>query len=101
VANPTVTCLPLAASNVAVKLRVAVPVSPSATEPPVIEIAGAGSSSTIVPTPCPSPIVALVGLLRSTENVSSSSSVSSPRTGTSTVFDVWPGLKVRSPLVLV
>src|SRR5215212_359944 len=55
------------------------------------------SSSTIVPTPCGSAIVAFVGLERLTQNVSSSSSMASPQIMTLTVCVVEPGVKVSVP----
>jgi hypothetical protein len=65
-----------------------------------IESDGDPSSSVIVPTPWPSAIVPLTGLLRSTSNVSSASSSVSPLTSTVTVFVVSPVRKVSWPLVL-
>ena len=59
-----------------------------------IERVGGASSSTIVPTPCGSAMVALAALLRLTVNVSVSSSTRSSTTGTLTVCVVSPGSKV-------
>ena len=57
-----------------------------------------GSSSTMVPTPWPSAMVALVGLLRLTKNVSFGSASRSPLTSTVMVLLVSPGAKVSVPL---
>ena len=55
----------------------------------------AGSSLVIVPIPCASPSVALLGLDRFTKNVSSGSKVVSPRIETVSVRLVWPAVNVR------
>src|SRR5688572_27370332 len=57
---------------------------------------GGVSSSTIVPTPSPTSIVALTGLSRLTVNASSASSSRSPRTFTLTVAVSWPGENVTT-----
>ena len=56
-----------------------------------------GSSSMMVPTPWPSAMVALVGLLRLTKKVSFGSPRRSPLTGTVMVLLVSPGAKVSVP----
>ena len=56
-----------------------------------------GSSSTMVPTPWPSAMVALVGLLRLTTKVSFGSARRSPLTSTVMVLLVSPGAKVSVP----
>ena len=81
-----------------VKVASTVPVSPSATVTSSTDSAGIGSSSVIVPPPCPSVIVAFVGFVRLTKNVSFASSSRSPLTSTVTCLEVWPAAKVTVPL---
>lgn len=57
------------------------PLSPSKSAQSQIEISGRGSLSRIVPRPCGSAIVALLGLVRLTNSVSSNSSRVSPQIG--------------------
>ena len=59
------------------------------------------SSSMIVAVPVGVATVALVGLESVTVNVSFTSSTASLMTGTDIVWFVWPGSKVRTPLVAV
>ena len=63
----------------------------------VIESVGTGSSFRIIPLPCPSSIVALVGLDKFTKKVSSASLSASPLTFTVTDLEVSPGSKVKVP----
>ena len=79
----------------------AVPALPSASDMSLIVRDGGGSSSTIVPIPWLSAIVALVGTERFTKNASSISSSTSPTTGTDTVFVTCPGVNVSVPEVVV
>jgi hypothetical protein len=74
------------------------PLFPSRIATSLIESDGGGSSSTIVPTPVPSAIVALTGFDRVTVYVSSNSSRTSPLTCTITVADVSPAGIVAVPL---
>ena len=67
VAQSTVTARPLGALRLTVKLAFTVPLLPSVTVTSLIESAGGGSSSVIVPRPCPSSIVALTGPERLTK----------------------------------
>jgi hypothetical protein len=83
-----------------VKTAFTVPALPSVTVASSIESDGAPSSSVIVPSPDPSPIVALTALVRLTLNVSSASSSVSPLTSTVTVFVVSPVRKVSCPVAL-
>jgi hypothetical protein len=62
---------------------------------------GTSSSSTIVPMPCASAIVALEAFDRFTWKVSSPSTSVSPTTATGIVCVVTPGAKVSVPLALV
>ena len=55
------TVWPLAATRLTVNVAATVPALPSVTVTSLIESAGGGSSSVIVPTPWPSAIVALTG----------------------------------------
>jgi hypothetical protein len=55
------------------------------------------SSLRIVPIPCPSAIVALLGLMRLTKNVSSGSKVPSPWTGTLMIAVAPPAGMVSVP----
>ena len=69
-----------------------------------IEIAGNAASSSsfrMVPSPTPSPMVASLGLLRSTVNVSSGSTSVSPFTAIVTVFSVSPLPKFTVPPLVV
>ena len=86
VAESTVTVRPLAVLRLTVKVAVTVPVLPSVTVTSLIESVGSGSSSVMVPTPWPSAIVALIGLVRLTKKVSLASSSRSPLTRTVTGF---------------
>ena len=100
----TVTGFGSAPNSVSVKVAGVVPALPSVTDTSLTVIVGSTgggveSSLRIVPWPCPSAIVALVGPLRLTKNVSSGSTAVSPTTGTLTVPLVWPAGMVRSPLV--
>ena len=61
VAKSTVTARPLGTFRLTVKFAFTVPVLPSVTVTSLTDRAGGASSSVIVPTPCPSPIVALTG----------------------------------------
>ena len=78
------------------KVALAVPALPSVTVTSSTESDGSGSSSVIVPRPWPSAIVAFEAPERPTVKVSSISSSASPIRATSTVFEVWPGVKVSS-----
>jgi hypothetical protein len=51
----------------------------------------------IVPSPCPSAIVAFVGFVRLTKKVSSGSASVSPMTWTLTIWLVSPGKNMRVP----
>ena len=75
-----------------------VPLWPSPVVTSLIERDGRPSSSTIVPIPWPSGMVAFVGLERLRKYVSLLSSRRSPLTRTVTVFDVSPGAKVSVPV---
>ena len=90
----TMTVLPLAAESVTVNDAVVEPELPSVTATSLMDKDGSASSSVIVMTPCASEIVAFDSPERFTVNLSSSSSVVSPRMPTETVFDVSPGEKV-------
>jgi len=96
-----VTGLALAGASVTVNTAFVVPAFPSLTVASPIDRAGGPSSSTMVPTPRASEIVALTGAERFTKNVSLFSSVASSSTATVTVALVWPGVKVSVPLVAV
>ena len=63
VAQSTVTAWPLAAERVTVNVAVVVPALPSVTVTSSTDRVGGASSSVIVPSPEPSAIVALDGLL--------------------------------------
>jgi hypothetical protein len=65
-----VTVWPLTAESETVKPRLVVPALPSATATSSMESVGTASSFVMVPVPCPSRIVALVGRLRLTKRVS-------------------------------
>ncbi len=80
---------------------VTVPELPSVTLTLSIDSDGVGSLSTIVPTPWPVPMVAFVGPLRLTRNVSSASSSASSITATVTGCAVTPGANVRVPAAAV
>ena len=84
-----------AADRVTVKVAARVPVLPSVTvaSPMLMR----GSSSTMVPTPWPSAMVAFVGVLRLTRKVSFGSPSRSPLTRTVMVLLVSPGAKVSVP----
>ena len=88
---------PLAALNDTVNVAVVVPTLPSVTDALLTDSTGAVSSFEIVPVPVPPTIVAFVGLLRFTVNVSLASNVVSPLTRTFTVCVVMPGLNVTVP----
>ena len=77
-----------------------VPLLPSTRVASLMEMDGP-SSSMIVAVPVGVATVALVGLESVTVNVSFTSSTASLMTGTDIVWFVWPGLKVRTPLVAV
>ena len=64
----------------------------------LIESAGGGSSSAIVPRPLPSPSVPPDGFDSVTVNVSSASSRKSPLTSTVTVLLTSPAANVTVPL---
>ena len=74
-----------------------VPASPSTTVASLMEMAGAASSSTIVPWPWPSAMVALAAPDRFTRNVSLGSPRTSPKTGTETGRLVVPDGNVIVP----
>jgi hypothetical protein len=74
------------------------PVLPSTIATSLIESEGGGSSSTIVPNPLASAIVALTGFERATVYVSSASSRTSPFTCTVSVCEVSPAGIVSVPL---
>ncbi len=76
------------------------PEFPSVTEALPIDTAEV-SSSTIVPIPWLSAMVALTAFVRLSESVSSISSIESPATVTVTVLLVSPGRNVRGPLTAV
>ena len=100
-AYATVTCLPLAALKVTVKVRVP-PVTPvpSMTLGLSIDTVGASSSSVTVPVPVAAEDrVALVGVLNVTSTVSFASWSASPVTVTSMVCVVVPTAKVSVPAV--
>ena len=82
-----------------VKVAATCPESPSVTVTSLIESAGSGSLSVIVPRPCPSAIVAFDGFVRLTKYVSFASSSRSLLTWTVTCFVVWPGVKVSVPFI--
>ena len=86
--------MPLAALSETVNVIDVVPELPSVTVWSEIETEGGPSSSTIVPVPLPSVIVAPVAPESWSVNVSSFSSSVSPSTATSTVFVVWPAVNV-------
>ena len=71
---------------------------PSVTITSPIESEGSLSSSAIVTTPIPSVTIACSALLRSTSNVSSGSSISSPTTSMKILFAVSPARIVSSSL---
>ncbi len=81
--------------------RNAIPALPSVTLTLLIDTDGVGSLSTIVPTPWPVPMVAFVGPLRLTKNVSSASSSPSSITTTVTGCAVTPGANVKVPAAAV
>ena len=83
------------------KVAATVPLSPSVTLTSLIVSAGSGSSSSIVPTPWLSAIVALIAFVRLSVNVSFASSSRSPCTRTVTCLVVWPGEKLSVPEVAV
>ncbi len=89
---------PLVADNETVNVATVVPASPSASDTSLTETAGGTSSLVMVPTPCASAIVALVGALRSTVKVSGASNFASPFTRTTTCCAVVPGANVTVPL---
>jgi hypothetical protein len=67
VAQPTLMFRPLVAESETEKFALTVPLLPSVTDTSPIETVGGTSSSTIVPTPRESPIVAFVAFERSTK----------------------------------
>ena len=75
-----------------------VPLLPSVTVTSLMLSTGAASSSLIVPTPCPFPIVACVGALRFTTKLRSLCLIVFPSTWTVIVLLVSPGLNVSAPL---
>ncbi len=95
--------LALDGESATVKVAVDVPLSPSAifgrSLIDSVGVGGAASSLVIVPRPCASEMVALVGLVRLTKKDSVGSNVASPLTKTVTGFAVSPGLNVKVPLV--
>jgi hypothetical protein len=99
VVKATLTGWPLGADNVAVKTSSTVELSPSATPGSSIDNAGAASSSTIVPMPCPSTIVAFVAADRFTAKVSFGSSSVSSLICTVTLLLTSDGANVRTPLL--
>jgi hypothetical protein len=94
-----VTVWPLGLDRETVKFALTVPDWPSVTVTSSTESDGKPSSSTIVPVPWPSAIVALTAVARLTTNASFASSVRSPLTVTLTVFVVSPAAKESDPLV--
>ncbi len=88
---------PAALVSVTGKSMNVVPELPSTREASTTAIRG--SSSTIVPTPWLSGNVAFTGVNRSTKNVSSCSSIRSPKTATWIGLFTSPGRKVSVPLV--
>ena len=97
VAKSTVTVFVLTNGMLTVKTKLVVPLSPSARLTSSID--SEASSLRIVPWPWPSGLVALLGLVRLTTNVSWASGVVSPLTWTVMVLDVSPGANVRVPEV--
>ena len=94
--KPTV--VPIAAERVAVNVAVSCPRSLRETETSLTERAGSGSSSVIVPSPEPSPIVAFEGLDRVMPKFSLPSARRSPFTVMPIVAVVAPAAIVRLPL---
>jgi len=97
VAKFTLTAKPLATDSETVKVQPTWPPVPSGIAQSETETAGGGSLSTIVPTPCPSATVALVGDERLTKKFSVGSSARSPVTGTTTSWLGVLGGKVSVP----
>jgi hypothetical protein len=81
-----------------VNVAVVVPELPSVTLTSLIVSTGGGSSSVIVPVPCPSTMVAFDAFVRLTRKVSFASSSVSLLTTTVTVFVVSPAAKVSVPV---
>ena len=94
-----------ACESVTVKLSCAVPLSPSVIEAsPMASVGTTGcavSSSTMVPTPVPSAMVALCGLLSTTLNCSLPSTSVSGAMAMVMVLLVSPAAKVTVPLMPV
>ena len=89
-------------SSGTVKIAGTVPLLPSATDTSLMVIAGAASSSVIVPWPVPSWIIEPTeALLRLTSKVSFASSMTSPSTGTLNVWLVLVAGKERRPVEVV
>ena len=99
VANCTVTVSVLEADRLTVKAALTVPEFPSVTVTSLIDSVGVTTPSSfrMVPSPWLSAMVALVGMLRFTKNVSFGSTTVSPRTRTVIVLLVSPGLNVSVP----
>ena len=95
------TVWPLAVDRRTVKTAFAPPLFPSVRVTSSIDRLGNGSSLLMVPTPCASAKVALVGLDRLTKKDSSASLSVSPAISTVTVRFVVPGGKLNTPLVAV
>src|SRR5436190_1549598 len=95
----TVTVCVLVGVSVTVNVAVVVPLLPSVTLALLIVSAGSTTSSlTMVPTPWAPLMVAFVGLLKLTTNVSSGSTVVSPLTVTVIGCVLAPGAKVNVAL---
>jgi hypothetical protein len=97
VAYETLTACAEGLVRLTVKAASTEPPFPSATTASPTDRSGVGSSSTIVPCPCPSRIVAPVAAERLTKNVSSGSSSTSPTTATLSVREATPGGKLSDP----
>ena len=82
-------------------IRSVLPASPSATLVSAIDSPGSASPSVIVPVALIMDRVALIGLLKLSVRVSSSSASVSPNTGTVTVVWVAPAAIVAVPDVAV
>src|SRR4051794_31153776 len=92
---------PLAADRMTRQGADVVPALPSETAVSTTDSVGIASSLRMVPVAELLTREALTAPDRFRVNVSSDSYVASPTTGTETVRDVWPGAKVRVPLVAV
>ena len=95
--------MPLGAESVMVKVALpGVALLPSLTVFGLLtDRVGTASSSVMVPVPCVSARVALVGLVRLTTKDSLSSLSTSPTTGTLMLWVSAPGAKVSRPLTAV